>query len=188
MGNSMFLVVEGLIRIFYESPQGQLLITVLGPGEIVGEKALLQKDPYRRSFCAQAKNQATVMEIDFETQKLAYQIWPDFQSKMFKMVLQRLDKANKLVMVLQQRDKVDRFGAYVNYYIHEICKNYPAGTPLSITANEIKYGANLEKEFVDECIEGLKAAKIFVPNANGFLIKADLFENYIPNLRERMAA
>lgn len=188
MGNSMFLVVEGLIRIYFDSPQGQLLVAVLGPGEIVGEKALLQKEPYKRSFCAQAKTAATVMEIDFETQKLAYQIWPDFQAKMFKMVLQRLDKANKLVTVLQQRERIDRFCAYVNYYVSEICKNYPPDTAISITANEIKYGANLEKDFVDECIEGLKDGKIFLPNPTGFTIKVELFDNYIPYLRDRMAA
>lgn len=189
IGNSMYLVIEGLIRIYYDSPQGQLLVAVLGPGEIVGEKALLQKDAYKRTLTAQAKTAATVMEIDFDTQKIAYQIWPDFQTKMFRMVLQRLDKANKLVNVLQQRDPLDRLGAYVSYYAREICKNFPAGTPIAITANEIKYGANLDKDFVDNCIEGLVGDKIFLPTRNNaYVINIDAFENYLPSLRERMAA
>ncbi len=189
VGNSMYLVIEGLVRIYFDSPQGQLLVAVLGPGEIVGEKALLQKDSYKRTMTAQAKTAATVMEIDFDTQKIAYQIWPDFQTKMFKMVLQRLDKANKLVTVLQQREPMDRMGAYVLYYAREICKNFPAGTPITITANEMKYGANLEKEFVDSCIEGLVGDKIFVPTRhNAYVINVDAFENYLPSLRERMAA
>lgn len=56
----MYIILEGEIRIFKK----ELDITVMGPGSIFGEMALIENQP--RSASAEALGQVELLEIDEE--------------------------------------------------------------------------------------------------------------------------
>ncbi len=62
IGDALYIVAEGMIRICIRGPQGQdVTLTVLGPGESLGEAALLRSGP--RLCSAIAEVPTTVIEI-----------------------------------------------------------------------------------------------------------------------------
>lgn len=62
IGESLFIIADGLIRVSVRGPNGQeLSLTVLGPGECLGEAALLRSGP--RLCSATAEVPTTVIEI-----------------------------------------------------------------------------------------------------------------------------
>lgn len=62
IGEELFIIAEGMIRIGVRGPQGQdLMLTVLGPGETLGEAALLRAGP--RMCSAIAEVASTVIAI-----------------------------------------------------------------------------------------------------------------------------
>jgi CRP-like cAMP-binding protein len=62
IGDGLFIIADGMIRIAVRGPQGQeMTLTVLGPGESLGEAALLRAGP--RLCSATAEVPSTVIEI-----------------------------------------------------------------------------------------------------------------------------
>lgn len=59
--SSAFLVESGCLEVLLEQPDGEQLIAVLGPGEIVGEMALVDSSP--RSASVRARVASTLMPI-----------------------------------------------------------------------------------------------------------------------------
>jgi CRP-like cAMP-binding protein len=62
IGEGLYIIADGMIRIGIKGPQGQdVTLTVLGPGESLGEAALLRAGP--RLCSAIAEVPSTVIEI-----------------------------------------------------------------------------------------------------------------------------
>ncbi len=62
IGDSLYIVADGLIRLAVRGPQGQETpLTVIGPNESLGEAALLRSGP--RLCSATAEVSSTVLEI-----------------------------------------------------------------------------------------------------------------------------
>ena len=107
-GNTLYIIVEGSIKLVHKVMQTERVIAVLGPGEIVGEKALCSSTPYRRAFTAVADSATVVLEFDGASLKAIGAKLPDFPLKMLEVVVQRLDKANELVGILQSPKQAER--------------------------------------------------------------------------------
>src|SRR5262245_5035252 len=66
MGDSMYIILSGRIRIYFEDAQkNQLVLRHYGPGEIVGEFAILDQQP--RSASGAADESLTTLVVDRKT-------------------------------------------------------------------------------------------------------------------------
>ena len=189
LGNTMFIIVEGVVKIVSQVGSIERLIALPGAGEILGERAILSPKAYRRNFTAQAKTPCILLEIDAVTLKTVLGKVPDFHLMILGLVLARLDKANFLVRILQITDPVDRLAQYLMYFSKYHCRKLPDGTETGITADEICQATNLDRHIVEECLQELASRGILSLRTWGYALEnGDALLNYIPTLKYMMAA
>lgn len=61
LGASMFVLVDGKVTVSVHEPGGDRVVATLGPGEVVGEMAVITGE--RRSATVKAKGKVTALEI-----------------------------------------------------------------------------------------------------------------------------
>lgn len=190
-GNSMFLIVEGLVKVMSKNSVTNVerLVGICGPGEVLGEKAILETKPYRRNLTSQAKNSCTLLELDNSNVQILSSKDSNFHKKLMKIMAGRLDEANEYISVLTRTDPMERLCYYLTSF-HAAHKK--KGIPLSEitwTEKEIRFGANLDKDFAEDCIKLLLSKKILVNSKTGiYLTDEDELIKYLPTMRERIAA
>lgn len=189
-GKTMYIVVEGYVRVLFHRSESDHLVGILGPGEVIGEKAILIKDkPYNRTFTVQAKTPTTLLEIETKTLELLLNNWPDFHMRMLRMIGERLDKANELISLLQSPDPFERFSGYILYFYKHHCKKLPVGMFVTMTVDEIRYAVNLEREFVEKCLTEATNHNIFTAVLDGYILTNEQsFLKYIHKMKENAAA
>jgi CRP/FNR family transcriptional regulator, cyclic AMP receptor protein len=188
-GNTLYIIVDGSIKLMHKVMQAERVIAILGPGEIVGEKALCSATPYRRAFSAIADSDTTVLEFDGTSLKAIASKLPDFPLKMLEVVVQRLDKANELVAILQIPQPAERVVQYLLYISRYFGKKSATGTEFSMNADEACSTLNLPASTIQEVVTELLAEKILTPREKGYLLADDnALIQHLPALRERIAA
>jgi CRP/FNR family transcriptional regulator, cyclic AMP receptor protein len=87
-GREMFIVHSGRVRIFMSGPDEEILLAVLGPGEVFGEMALVDDGP----------RSATATAVENDTQLVVVD-----HPKFFYLITQQPAFALTLLQILAQR-------------------------------------------------------------------------------------
>jgi CRP/FNR family transcriptional regulator, cyclic AMP receptor protein len=188
-GNTMFVLLEGIVVIYHQDHNVERLVGTLRAGEMVGEKAVLNKSPYRRNFTAQAQVESVVMEVDFDAFKYLQTKMPDLLLTMVRILSSRLDESNQMVFVLQSTDEVDRVIKYLYFYCQNHSKKVPEGSELVLSSTDIHRAINVSEDRVEEILNELTAQRILVKKKGGYIISDEnaLFDQ-ITTIRERTAS
>lgn len=93
-GDEIFVVVEGEIEIFIEDQ----VIAVLGPGQLFGEMAVLGGG--KRTASGRAKGATRLLFLKEKAMKLLIQQSPDLAFAIFRVLIARLEEANRLALFL----------------------------------------------------------------------------------------
>jgi CRP/FNR family transcriptional regulator, cyclic AMP receptor protein len=188
-GNTLFVILEGRFQLSHRIHSTERLVGMLGAGEVVGEKAMLNEGPHRRGCSAIAMTEASVLEFGGDDLKALQKSWPDFTSKLLALVIRRLDKSNVLVSVLQVQDPTDRIVEYLLYLHHFFGTKEKNGVRVVATPADIAAGANVELDHVEKCLEHLLKKNILKRSPDGYLIHDEqAMVEYLPVLKERAAA
>jgi CRP/FNR family transcriptional regulator, cyclic AMP receptor protein len=188
-GSSMYLVVEGVVRIVFKKFGVEHLVGMVATGEIIGEKGILEPCPYKRNFTAYAKTKCHLIEVDANTLKLILTEVPDFHMRILRMVLDRLDKANRLVNLLQLPDSAERLAEYLIYFHEEHCQTLPEGIEVGMSVAEIQFAANIDRATVEESLKAMVKKGILVKKTSGFFLQdKNKLHEFLPYLREKLAA
>ena len=189
MGNTMFLILEGTVHLFRQSQHSERLVWTLGPGEMVGEKAILSKEPYRRTVTAQAKTKVIAFEFDTNNVKTIQTKFPDFMNKLLKMLSERLDHSNELISILQSKDDTTRIIRYLLFFASTHANKTPEGLTVVLTADDISHVVNVGEETVETVMAELVREKLVSKLENGYLITdAKVLEENITTISTKMAA
>lgn len=188
-GNTLFIIVDGSIKLLHKVLNTERTIAILGPGEMIGEKALCNPAPYKRTFTAVAEVETTVLEFDGASLKAISTKLPEFPLKMLEVVVQRLDKANELVGVLQVSGPAERFAQYIMYVNRHFAKKGASGGAFRLSPEEVSSAANLPQQLVSDLTNELLAEKILTRRDGAFVLTDEnALLQYLPSLRERAAA
>lgn len=188
-GNTMFVLVEGVVTVFFKNLNVDHLVGLAGSGEVIGEKAILSPKPYKRDFSAQAKTNCTLLEFDAQTVRTLSTKIPDFHAKILGLVADRLDKANQLISILQMNDPLERIARYMIYFQKHFASKAGARNEVSMTAQEIRFAVNVDKVFAQEVLKALVQKKILLQGRSGVILTdEDALLEYLPTLRDRVAA
>lgn len=189
MGNTMFLILEGTVHLYRQSQHAERLVWTLGPGEMVGEKAILIKEPYRRTVTAQARTKVTAFEFDGNNVKTIQAKFPDFMNKLLKMLSERLDHSNELISILQSKDDTTRIIRYLLFFASTHASKTPEGLSVALTAEDISHVVNVDPLTVGDVMDELAKQKLLKKIENGYLI-ADVrvLEENIPTISTKLAA
>jgi CRP/FNR family transcriptional regulator, cyclic AMP receptor protein len=95
-GDWIYIVEEGAVEISKTLGGKRIVIEVLGPGEIFGEVAYIDKTPRSATATAKGKTVVGVIDRDFFDREFNH-LSADFQ-KMIKMVALRLRKTTEKLL------------------------------------------------------------------------------------------
>ncbi len=188
-GNTLYILVEGSVKLTHKVAQSERVIATVGPGEIVGEKALCVTAPYRRAFTAIADSESVALEFDSQSLKAIATKIPDFSLKLLQTVVERLDRANALIGVLQTVNPVERMGQYLLYCCEYLSKQTNGGVEISVTAEDIHATIGVELETVSDCLKELIAEKTLIKrNSSYFVADENALTQGLSTLKARYAA
>jgi len=187
--HSLFLVIEGTFSLNYVTLKTQRRVGTVGPGEVLGEKAIVDDAPYKHEHSAVALTDAIVLELDGQSLKLIPQHIPDFHRKLLKNVTKRLDEANELITILQVRNEVERVVQYLIFFCHYHHKKSPHGLEISLSLDELQDAVNVGRKVAEESLKAMVEQKILIQKEQGFLIgDENALLAYLPSLKEKLAA
>ncbi|MBY0369490.1 Crp/Fnr family transcriptional regulator, partial [bacterium] len=122
MGQSMFLIHQGTVRLVANGEDGQPYTAALvGAGDFLGERIILNENPYPRAFTAVAEEQVVAVEMGpMEIMRLDKEA-PYLVKNLFKHSLElaerRLGRANGWIRVLRSSDNARRFTDCLHYIV-----------------------------------------------------------------------
>jgi CRP-like cAMP-binding protein len=187
--HSLYLVIEGTFSLNYVTLNIQRRVGTVGPGEVLGEKAMVDDAPYKHAHPAIAMTDATVLEIEGQSLKLIPQSIPEFHRKLLRNVTKRLDEATELISILQSRDSVERLVQYLIFFCHHHHKKSPHGLEISLTIAELQDAVNVDGKVAENCLSAMVDEKILIQKEQGFLIgDENALLSYLPSLKEKLAA
>jgi CRP/FNR family transcriptional regulator, cyclic AMP receptor protein len=99
VGNSMYIVQKGEVEVVYSDGERQIVLSVLGPGDVFGDMALFTKSP--RSATVRAKDQAIVLTIDKQGFLKRVHEDPSFAFLILKQMSERILKLDEEVSRLK---------------------------------------------------------------------------------------
>jgi len=88
-GDAAFIVLEGEVDVLVPVTGGETSVAVLGPGQIVGEMAVLTDQP--RSTAIAARTDLRVMRFDRGMVLNLLREFPDFALELIRVLAQRLE-------------------------------------------------------------------------------------------------
>jgi CRP-like cAMP-binding protein len=89
-GEEMFIILEGTVAVFV----GGRVVMTLGPGEIVGEMALVDDD-HTRTATVKAESDVKVAPVDRRQFEFLVRNHPTFATEVMKTIADRLRKMNE---------------------------------------------------------------------------------------------
>jgi CRP/FNR family transcriptional regulator, cyclic AMP receptor protein len=188
-GNTLYILVEGSVKLTHKVAQSERVIATMGPGEIVGEKALCVTAPYRRAFTAIADSESVALEFDSQSLKTIATKIPDFSLKLLQIVVERLDRAYAMIDVLQTVNPVERIGQYLLYCCEHLSKQANGGVEISVNAEKIHTAIGVEMDTVSDCLKELIADKTLVErNSSFFVADENALTQNLSTLKARHAA
>ncbi|MFW5925147.1 MAG: Crp/Fnr family transcriptional regulator [Myxococcota bacterium] len=102
VGDRMFVLQSGKVRISKQGRDGEKTLAILGPGEFLGEMAILNNKP--RTGTAVVMEDARVLVLDGRTFEQMVVSSSEIAVRLIKKLARRLDAADALIDVLMRRD------------------------------------------------------------------------------------
>lgn len=97
MNNSMFIILQGNVEIFFTVNNSQTRLALMKPGDFFGEMALFSSNP--RSATARAITNCELAVIESKQQLENFLVKnPKFAAKMVSIMADRLAKTNELLI------------------------------------------------------------------------------------------
>lgn len=170
VGTTTFLIINGTVRLIHGTGNDTYLVETLGSGDVLGEKAILNKGPYRHALSAQAAAQTTAIEFEAQHLKLVEAKFPNFTLRLLSTICERLDKANELIKILQSNDEPRRLVQYLTYYIRHNKTGVAHFSDLPILIEEVQSIIKMEKELIEKCLRFLTDKKVLVKKENIYFL------------------
>lgn len=170
MGQTMFIVLEGRVDLVAERNAQEFTLLSLGPGEFLGEKALIRSGSYQRSYGARAQIASTVVEIGLKDIESVRSLNPagmvDILSRVFQLAITRLEKMNSLCRALRSSDNRRRVRDLVLYFSQTQSTLLKDGRrPFRLSEESIQYHIDMEPRQIREIIDLMLS--------NGTLVRID---------------
>jgi CRP/FNR family transcriptional regulator len=97
VSDALYIIVEGRVRVERSHPAllGPVLLAELGPGEVVGEMGLLDREP--RTATVRAVKDTETLELDAATLELTILAYPEVGTALLRVLSRRLRSTDELM-------------------------------------------------------------------------------------------
>jgi len=181
-GSRMYVIREGRVKIFRKSGDNEMVLAILGPGDFFGEMALLEDLP--RSACAQAIEQAELIEVDAKTFGEMLRGSPQIALRMMRKLASRV---RELDLRLQNLLVDNGVGRSIEILRWLLSKGTPEGGYVRLDASVVHIGiaaqAGIPPNEVQQVYERLRDAGCVKEDGKEVLVAnnqtLDAFSNYL---------
>jgi CRP/FNR family transcriptional regulator, cyclic AMP receptor protein len=157
-GDELYIVSSGKIKVGRESPDGrENLLSVIGPGEIIGELTLF--DPGARSTTATAVSQTELLSLKHEDLMAWLRERPQAAMNLLKALAQRLRRTNDIVGDLVFSDVPGRVAKALLDLSNRFGKPAPDGMLVAhdLTQEELAQLVGASRETVNKALADFAA-------------------------------
>lgn len=188
VGTTTFLIINGTVRLIHGTGNETYIIGTLSAGDVLSEKAILNKGPYRHAMSAQAATQTTAIEFEAQHLKLVEAKFPNFTLRLLATIRERLDKANELIEILQSNDEPRRLVQYLTHYIRYNKTGVAHFSDLPILIEKVQGIIKMDKEFIEKCLRFLVDKKVLVKKENiYFPVDEEGLTLHLPSLQKYLS-
>jgi CRP-like cAMP-binding protein len=170
-GEVMFVLQSGAVRITRNMGGGDKLLAVLGPGEFLGEMAIL--NGRARTATATVTEAARCLVIDARTLETMVARNSEIALRLIKKLAKRLDSADALVEILMHKDPRARIMLALARHADAFGEPTDAGVRVRVTPAEIAHEVGADEGVADEVMTRLKRLRL-VSEDERSLIVADV--------------
>jgi len=167
----MFVIQAGAVRIAKAIGGEDKVLAVLGPGEFLGEMAILNGKPRTATATVVEPTRCLVIEARTLEQMVARNA--EIALRLIKKLAKRLDSADTLVEILMHRDPKARVMLALARHADAFGEHTEDGIRVRTTAAEIAREVGVDESVADEVMARLRRLKL-VTEAEGSLIVADV--------------
>ncbi|MEK6643389.1 MAG: cyclic nucleotide-binding domain-containing protein [Planctomycetota bacterium] len=102
IGDRMYVIQEGEVEVVLHGSGSEVLLSVLGEGDVFGEMALFTKRP--RSATVRSRGQTRVLSVDQKTFLQRTHEDPSLAFRIVQKMAERIESLNKDLLLQLQRD------------------------------------------------------------------------------------
>jgi CRP/FNR family transcriptional regulator, cyclic AMP receptor protein len=166
-GREMYVVQQGRVTISKRVGDVEKILSSLGPGEFLGEMAILNNKP--RSATAVCAEHSKLLVIDAKTFEAMIRGNAEIAIRMIKKFSDRLAEANEQIENLLFSDASSRVVHYLATAAEKVPKG-PFGHRLEMKAVELAARVGVRTEQAEEVLGKLLKSKIVAVDPDGCLV------------------
>jgi CRP/FNR family cyclic AMP-dependent transcriptional regulator len=170
-GEVMFVIQSGSVRITKDVAGEPKSLAVLGPGEFLGEMAILNGKP--RTATATVMETTRCLLIEAKTLESMVARNAEIALRLIKKLAKRLDSADTLVEILMHRDPKARVMLALSRHADAFGEPTADGIRIRTTAEDIAREVGAEVSVAHEVIARLRRLRL-VDEEPGALVVADV--------------
>lgn len=170
-GDIMFVIQSGSVRISKTVAGEDKLIAVLGPGEFLGELAILNGKP--RTATATVVETTRCLLIEARTLEAMVARNSEIAVRLIKKLAKRVDWADALVEILMRSDPKARIMMALLKHAEAFGERTPEGVRVRPTTADIAHEVGVDERVAGEVMARLRRLRL-VNDDDGEIIVADL--------------
>jgi CRP-like cAMP-binding protein len=171
VGDHMFVVQSGKVRITKRVGQRERTLAVLGPGEFVGEMAILNGKP--RTATATMIEAGHCLIISAKTLEAMVAKNTEIALRLIKKLASRLDAADALVEILMHQDPRVRVILGLERWADASGQPTGQGTIVRLGASELADDVGVDRSVAEEVLNRLSRLRLLLQRDDGTLLISD---------------
>lgn len=176
-GTTFFLVLKGTVRLTAQRDGEELMVSLMEPGKVLGEKCLVSEKPYKRFFGAIAETDVVTAELKASDMDVIERDAPKVANQILRKICQvsidRLDRIDHLVKVLRSANNVERLVYLLVHFAYFEGQETERGDRFVLPLETIRYYIAMSPFEIEECLAELQKREILLAEAAGDYVLTD---------------
>ena len=173
-GAEMFVIQSGQVRISKRVANGDKVLATLGPGEFLGEMAILNAKPRVATATVSDDGPAKVLVIDAARFEQMIANNREITLRLIKKLASRLDSADALIEILMHKDPKARVMRGLSRHAEAFGVQTDGGVRVQLTATELSAQVNVDPAQTEEVLGRLKRVRVLSIEPSGTILVHDL--------------
>jgi CRP/FNR family transcriptional regulator, cyclic AMP receptor protein len=173
-GTEMYVIQAGHVRISKRVASGDKVLATLGPGEFLGEMAILNSKPRTATAIVDGAGPARVLVIDGKRFEQMIANNREITLRLIKKLANRLDSADALIEILMHKDPKARVMRGLSRHAEAFGVNTAEGVRVTLTVPELAAQVNVDMETTTEVLGRLRRVRVISVEENGSILVHDL--------------
>ncbi len=171
-GDRMFVIQAGAVKITKAMAGESKVLAVLGPGEFLGEMAILNGKP--RTATATVVEAARCLLIDARTLEAMVAKNAEIALRLIKKLARRLDSADTLIEILMHTDPKARVMLALSRHAEAFGEAVSDGVRIRTTPKDVAEEVGVDESIAREVMARLRRLRLAREEPSGAIVIADI--------------